>query len=225
MTAGWMIVALAAASAGAELEEARNRQDRAALERLLAERAAAAEQRPRDAAAQFRLAEAASYLAEVAFELRDREAARRAAETGIRAAERAVALQDGIAEHHRLLGTLCGQIIPGNPLLALRYGKCAADSLRRALELDPRSWRAWLSRGVGNYYLPPAFGGSLEAAIADFRKALELNPSAAEAWLWLGIALRKADRRAEARQAILKSLALNPDRLWARQQLEKTPAP
>lgn len=224
MTAGWMIVALAAASA-AELEQARNRQDRGALERILAERAAEAEQRPRDAAAQYRLAEAASYLAEVAFELRDREGARRAAETGIRAAERAVALQSDRAEHHRILGTLCGQIIPGNPLLALRYGKCAADSLRRALELDPRSWRAWLSRGVGNYYLPPAFGGSLEAAIADFRKALELNPRAAEAWLWLGIALRKAGRRAEARQAILQSLALNPDRLWARQQLEKTPAP
>jgi len=218
-------LALVAAAAAANLDQARNQQDRAALERILVERAAVAAQRPDDPAAQFLVAEAASYLAEVALELRDREAARAACERGIRAAERAVALRPQVAEYHRILGTLCGQIIPGNVLLALRYGKCAQESLRRALELDPKSWRAWLSRGVGNYYLPPALGGSLETAIEDFRKAIELNPRAADAWLWLGIALRKAERRSEARQAILKSLQLNPDRVWARQQLEKTPAP
>jgi Flp pilus assembly protein TadD len=51
-----------------------------------------------------------------------------------------------------------------------------------------------------------------------------LNPGAAEAHLWLGIALRKARRNAEARKAIARSLELNPDRTWAKQQLEKTPA-
>jgi hypothetical protein len=35
--------------------------------------------------------------------------------------------------------------------------------------------------------------------------------------------LRKLNRNAEARQAIQKSLELNPQRVWARQQLEKTP--
>jgi len=226
MPTGWMMALLAGALAGAgvTLEDARNRQDRAALEQILSECAARAEQRPNDAAAQLRAAEAASVLAEVAMELRDREAARSAAERGIRAAERAVALDRGVAEHHRLLGTLCGQIIPANLLLAVRYGKCASESVQRALELDPNSWKAWLSRGIGNYYLPPAFGGSLEAAIGDFRKALELSPRAADAWLWLGIALRKANRFGEARQAILKSLELNPNRVWARRQLEKTPA-
>ncbi len=219
-----MLAALVWAEEAERLEEARNRQDLAALERIVAERKAAAEQRLRDAEAQRRLAEAAAYLAEVALELRDREAARTAAETGIRAAERAVALDAGVAEHHRLLGTLCGQIIPANVLLAVRYGKCASESIRRALELDPKSWRAWLSQGVGKYYLPPAFGGSVEDAIADFRRALELNPRAADAWLWLGIALRKAGRLEEARKALLKSLDLNPARQWTRQQLEKTPA-
>lgn len=222
MRAGWIVALVALGSVN--LEEARNRQDREALERILSERAIEAQQRPGDAAAQRRLAEAASVLAEVALELRDREAAAKAAETGIRAAERAVALEGERAEHHRILGTLCGQIIPANILFAVRYGKCASQSIQRALELDPNSWKAWLSRGVGNYYLPPAFGGSLEAAIRDFRKALELNPRAADAWLWLGIALRRANRPAEARQAILKSLEFNPNRVWARQQLEKTPA-
>ena len=211
-------------TAGPQLEQARNRQDRAALQRIFAQRAARAEKNPEDAAAQAELAEAALYLAEVALELQDRERARSAAEEGVRAAQRAVALQPNVAEHHRLLGALCGQVIPGNVLLAVRYGKCAAESIQRALELDPGSWRVWLSRGVGHYYLPPAFGGGAEAAVADFRKAIELNPRAADAWLWLGIALRKTQRNAEARQAILKSLELNPERVWARRQLEKTPA-
>lgn len=211
-------------AAGLQLEQARNRQDRAALEQIFAQRAAQAEKNPDDAVAQAQLAEAALYLAEVALELQDRDRARSAAEAGVRAAQRAVALQPNVAEHHRLLGALCGQVIPGNVLLAVRYGKCAAESIQRALELDPRSWRAWLSRGVGHYYLPPAFGGGAEAAVADFRKAIELNPRAADAWLWLGIALRKMQRNAEARQAILKSLELNPERVWARRQLEKTPA-
>jgi Flp pilus assembly protein TadD len=78
---------------------------------------------------------------------------------------------------------------------------------------------------VGNYYLPTAFGGGVEAAIRDIEKAIELDARLAEAHLWLGIALRKAGRAAEARRAIARSLELNPRRAWARQQLEKTPAP
>lgn len=206
-----------------QLEDARNRQDRAALERILQQHAQAARLRPDDPTAQLELARTASYLAEVALELQDRQAARAAAETGIRAAERAVALQPS-AEAHRLLGVLCGQIIPANVLLAVRYGKCASESLRRALELDPNAWQAWLAQGIGKYYLPPAFGGGVEAAIQDFRHALRLNPRAADAWLWLGIALRKAGQNAEARQALQKSLELNPARVWARRQLEKTSA-
>jgi tetratricopeptide (TPR) repeat protein len=222
----WTVALLAGylLAASSQLEQARNRQDRNALEKIVAEKASLAEKRPGDAAAQAELAEAAAYLAEVALELQDRDRARSAAEIGIEAARRAVALKPTVAEYHRLLGALCGQAIPGNLLLAMRYGKCAAESIQRALELDPSSWRAWLSRGVGHYYLPPALGGGVEAAIADFRKAIELNPRAADAWLWLGIALRKAQRHAEARQAILKSLELNPERVWARRQLEKTPA-
>lgn len=221
----WLVFPAAALLASdAKLEDARNRQDRAALEKIAGELTRAAERQPGEAGAQYRAAEAQSYLAEVALELRDRGAARTAAEAGIRAAERAVALKPGVAEHHRLLGTLCGQIIPANMLLALRYGKCASESIHRALELDPKSARAYLSRGVGNYYLPPAFGGSVEAAIRDFEKAIELDPKSAEAHLWLGIALRKAKRNPEARKAIAKSLELNPNRIWAKQQLEKTPA-
>lgn len=213
---------LLAASPG--LRSALDRQDRTALENTARAAAVEAGKKPQDPAAQYRAAEAHSYLAEVSMQLGDKEAARRAAEEGVHAAERAVALRPGSAEYHRILGTLCGQIVPARPLLALKYGQCAREEIDRAVQLDPRSSRAYLARGVGNYYLPPAFGGGVELAMRDFRKALDLDPKSADAHLWLGIALRKANRNAEARKEIQKSLELNPNRLWARKQLEKTPA-
>jgi Flp pilus assembly protein TadD len=63
----------------------------------------------------------------------------------------------------------------------------------------------------------------MELAIRDFRKAIELNAKNADAWLWLGIALRRTNQPEEAHKAIAKSLELNPNRAWAKQQIEKTP--
>jgi tetratricopeptide (TPR) repeat protein len=207
-----------------ELESARNHQDRGTLEKIVADLGAKADQSPGAAEAQYRFAVAASYLAEVGLEVRDKDLAERIAESGIRSAERAVALKPGNAEYHRVLGTLCGQVIPANILSGFTYGKRARDSINRALELDPKSSKAYLARGIGNYYLPPAFGGGPDKAIADFRKAIELDSKSADAYLWLGLALRKTRQNGEARKAFEKSLELNPDRVWAKVQLEKTPA-
>jgi tetratricopeptide (TPR) repeat protein len=220
-----IVAACCAACASADvLDEARNRQDRAALEKAVREAASLAEKRPNDHQAHYRAALAQSYLAEVALELRDKQAARTAAEAGIRAAERATELQPSSAEYHRVLGTLCGQVIPAQVLLALKYGKCARAEIDRAIELDPKSAQSWLSRGVGNYYLPEAFGGGVELAIKDFEKAAALDPKSADAHLWLGLAYRKARRNADARNEFAKSLELNPGRVWAKQQYDKTPA-
>jgi tetratricopeptide (TPR) repeat protein len=220
------IAALFAASAfnDAELIKARDRQDRAALEKLAGDLRLLADKDPKDAAAQYRFALAESYSAEVAIETRDKAAAKNAAQAGIDAAERAVNLKADSSEYQRLLGTLCGQAVSANTLAGLKYGKCALSGVNRAIELDPKSSLNYLSHGVGNYYLPPAFGGGIELAIKDFRKAIELNPKNADAWLWVGVALRKGNQHAEAHKAIAKSLELNPNRLWAKQQLDKTPA-
>jgi Tfp pilus assembly protein PilF len=212
------------AAAPAELEEARDRQDRAALDRIAAAYGALATKQASDAQSQYNFALAQSFVAEVATELRDKNAGRSAAETGIKAAEKAVSLKPSVAEHHRILGTLCGQVIPANVLAGLKYGKCALDSINKAIELDPKSALAHVSRGVGNYYLPTAFGGGAEIALKDIDKALQLDPKLAEAHLWRGIVLRKLNRNAEARGAFTKSLQFNPHRVWAKQQLEKTPA-
>jgi tetratricopeptide (TPR) repeat protein len=219
----FLICAAGVADENSDLVKARDHQDRAALEKILNDRRMAADKQPKDAAAQYRLALAASYSAEVAIEARDKNATKTLAQTGIDAAERAVSLQPDSAEHQRILGTLCGQIISGNSLSALKYGRCALEAVNKAIELDPKSSINYVSHGVGNYYLPPAFGGGMDLAIKDFRKAIELDPKNADAWLWLGIALRRAEQPEEARQAIQKSLELNPNRMWAKQQLDKTP--
>jgi tetratricopeptide (TPR) repeat protein len=219
---GFLFISLA--SPPSELVRARDRQDVPSLQAQSAKLADAAGKSPNDAGAQYRLALADSYLAEVAQELGDKAAVQKAAEAGIVAAERAVALQGNVAEHHRILGTLCGQAVPAGVLLAVKYAKCASASIHQALELDPKSSMAYIGQGVGNYYLPAAFGGGVELAIRDFQKAVQLDPKSPEAYLWLGIASRKAGRNAEARAALQKAVDLSPERVWARKQLEKTPA-
>ena len=189
--------------AATPLEAARDRQDRPALERSVRETEASAAKAPNDAAAQYRCALAASYLAEVDQELRDKKAARQAAEVGIKAAERAVELKPDDAENYRVLGK---------------------DAIAKAVARAPNSSMVYVARGVGNYYLPPQLGGGLESAVADFRKAIDLDSRNAEAYLWLGLSLRKENKDAEARQAFEKSLALNPNSVWVKQQLSKTPA-
>src|ERR1051326_5059801 len=87
-------VALATVTAGVpELERARDKQDRAALDKLATDLRTAAGKQPNDAAAQYRAALAQSYAAEVAVEVRDKTAAKAAAQAGIELAERAVNLK------------------------------------------------------------------------------------------------------------------------------------
>ncbi|MBI5282248.1 MAG: tetratricopeptide repeat protein [Candidatus Solibacter usitatus] len=217
------VLGCAAAELPKDLKKARDGQDRAALDRLAGAAGERAQKAPGDAVAQYAAARAQLVRAEVLMEQRDRNGARAAAETGIRAAEKAVALKPGSAEFHRILGTLCGQVIPANVLAGVKYGRCALDEVNKAVELDPKSAAGWLSRGVGNYYLPPSFGGGADIALKDIDKALELDAKDADGWLWRGIVLRKLGRNAEARQALSKSAALNPQRVWTKQQLEKTP--
>ena len=205
-----------------DLTKARDAQDRPSIEKQIRELQGAA--KPADAVSQYRLALAQSYLAEVAQELRDKSQAKSAAEAGMDAAKKAIALKPDTAEYHRILGTLCGQVIPANPLAGLKYFRCAQDSVTQALKINPSLADAHVARGVGNYYLPSSFGGGVELAIRDFEKAIQLAPKSSEAQLWLGIALRKLNRNADARKALQRAVDLNPSRIWAKQQLEKTPA-
>ena len=224
MSAFLLLILLFSPPSASDLEKARDAQDRPALDRMAAQYNTAAQSKATDAAAQYKLALAESYVAEVAIEVRDKNAAHNAAEAGIDAAKKAVALKADSAEYHRLLGTLCGQAISANFLQGMKYGHCAQDEVNKALQLDAKSSVNYLARGVGNYYLPQGLGGGLDLAIKDFQKASELDPHNAEAQLWLGLALRKQNKNADARKAFQKAIELNPSRVWAKQQLDKTPA-
>ena len=205
------------------IETARDLQDRPALEKAVNEFSAAAAKAPNDADAQYRLALACSFQAEVDIELHDKKAGQQAAERGIRAAEKAVSLNGNNAEYLRVLGTLYGQAIVDIPS-GLSYGAKAKDAINRAVEKAPKSSAVYVARGVGNFYLPAMLGGGPKPAIEDFKKAIALDPNNAEAYLWLGVSLHKDNRVAEARNALQKSLALDPKRVWTKQQLDKTPA-
>jgi len=212
-------------AANPELMKARDAQDRPTLVQMATQLSSTADRQPADARAQYQAALAQSTLAEVATELHDKGQARNASEAGMKAAERAVALKPAEAEYHRLLGTLCGQETAAvGALGALKYGHCALDEVNRAVELDPKEPMNYLSHGIGNYYLPAAFGGGVELAIKDFEKAIALDANCADAHLWLGVALRKMNRNPEARKEFERAAKLNPARIWAKQQLEKTPA-
>jgi tetratricopeptide (TPR) repeat protein len=217
------IAAFMAAAAPSPLEMARDKQDRAALTDMAAQAGAAAAKAPNLAEAQYQAALANSYLAEVAIELRDRKAGRQIAEQGLKFAEKAVAMNPANAEYYRLLGTLYGQAVT-DVISGLSYGPKAKEAINKAVEKAPKSSMMYVARGVGNYYVPAQLGGGAKLSIPDFQKAIELDPSNAEAYLWLGLSLRKENRDAEARQAFTKSLELNPNRVWTKQQLEKTPA-
>ncbi len=214
---------MAAAVAPSPLDVARDQQDRAALDRILGESAAAASKAPNDAEAQYRAALAASYLAGVDVELHEKKPAHDVAERGIPFAEKAVALKPDNGEYLRILGTLYGQAVT-DLMSGLRYGAKAKDTLSKAVEKAPKSAMVYVARGVGNLYLPAQLGGGPAVAIPDFQKALELDPKNAEAYAYLGLSLRDEHKDAEARQAFSKARELNPKRVWVKQQLDKTPA-
>ena len=173
---------------------------------------------------EYRLALAYSYAAEVAMELHDKRKSENLAEAGLEVARKAEASSANSAQYHMLVGQLCGQVIPANPIMGtLKYGQCARDEIDKAIQLDPKLAEAYVTRGVGNYYLPSQMGGGPELAIKDFDKAISLDPSLANAYLWKGVALRKMNKNAEARDALQRALELDPNRVWAKEQLAKTP--
>lgn len=219
------VLAISASIPSSALQQARDRQDLPALQAMITQCQQAAQAKSQSADAQYRLALAYSYAAEVAIEARDKKKAEQLAEAGVEAAKKAISATGANAEYHRLLGELCGQAIPGNPVFgSLKYGQCARDEINKAIELNGKFALAYVSRGVGNFYVPASMGGSIDLALKDFEKAIALDSDLADAYLWRGVALRKANRDAEARASLRRALELDPNRLWTKQLLEKTPA-
>ena len=157
----FLVLAAFLAAPPASLRLARDQQERAALQKLVEEAGAAAAKASNDAEAQYQMAMASSYLAEVALEQGDKKLAQQAAERGVKAAEQSVSLKPQVAEYYRVLGTLCGQIVPANVFAGLGYAKRAREAIDKAIALDPKSSMAHMARGVGiTIYRPPLAGDS-----------------------------------------------------------------
>ena len=142
-------------------------------------------------------------------ELRDKRKSEAFAEAGMGRAQKLTARNGNNAEYHRLLGELCGQVIPANPIFgALKYGQCAKDEIDKAIQLDQQTG-ARLCQPRRGKLLPAHFDGWWNRlALKDFDKALSIDPKLSEAYLWKGVTLRKANRNNEARQALQKALEL-----------------
>lgn len=222
--AAFLLTAASADAPNTQLAAARDHQDLSALNQGITQLQASATQ-ANSPEAQYRAALAYSYAAEVAMELHDKKKSAGFAQSGIGFAKKAVEGKANDAEYHRVLGQLCGQVIPADPIFgALKYGQCARDELNKAIELDGNLALAYVSRGVGNYYLPASMGGGPDVAMKDFDKAISLDGQLADAYLWKGLAFHKENRTIEAREALQRCLQIDPNRLWAKQELDKLPA-
>ena len=85
----------------------------------------------------------------------------------------------------------------GNALWRRGVWRRRSSEYRRAVELDPRFFEAFLELGVALKDI----GGSNEA-IRAFRTAIELRPKSAEAWNNLGTALLLKGRPEEAERGV-----------------------
>jgi len=122
------------------------------------------------------------------------------------AAERALALEPGLAEGHASLAWV---------RITYDWDWTGAEgSILRALELAPGS--PWALRVAG---VMAQNVGRLEEAMDCYRRALEQDPLSSSAYQNLGSCYRAADRLADAEAAFRKALELAPQRVGTRASL------
>lgn len=133
-------------------------------------------------------------------------------------------------ETYALWSSVLGQKIGDSPIRGMTLGPRSGQLMERALEQGPENPRVWLMRGMSAIYTPAFFGGGLERAEQYLRRAIELYrgdrpaPPApswgqSEVWAWLGQVLHRSGRTAEARQAYLEALRIEPEYAWVRYEL------
>ncbi|MGA2318277.1 MAG: adenylate/guanylate cyclase domain-containing protein [Thermodesulfobacteriota bacterium] len=130
-------------------------------------------------------------------------------EKGIDMVQKALALDDTLAEAHSLLGYLYTQ--------KREYDKGIAEA-ERALALNPSG-----ATVLSNYAMILNFAGRWEDAIPLCEKAIRLDPAGSLLnYLQLGNALMFTGRYEEAISAFKKSLHYGPNYLWTHIQLTAT---
>lgn len=129
-----------------------------------------------------------------------------------------------------LLAAVLGQRIGANPIRAMTLGPRSGSAMDRAVEQGPDNPRVWLLRGMGAIFTPGMFGGGLDRAQEYLERAeslfIEDSPAPplpawgkGEVYIWLGQVHARAGREAEAREAYMKALEIEPENGWVRYAL------
>jgi tetratricopeptide (TPR) repeat protein len=211
-------------SIAAPLESARRKGDATKLGSLKAQLEQRLSLNPNDAVNQYQLALVESYLADAAELRKDKKAASVAVDRAIEAARRSIWALEKSADAHSLLADLNGRKISlsGGLFAGPRFGPKVGEQNQRAMALDAKNPRVWASTGRQYLMAPKAFGGDLAKAVESFRKSLALDPAQDETWYWLAKAYERQGDKAAARDALQRSLQLNPENPLA-QQASKSP--
>lgn len=121
-----------------------------------------------------------------------------------------------------LLSVVYGTQIVKNPDLGMSLGMQVAETMDRAMRLDPSNPRVAILHGQTLFHTPEEFGGSVKGAELEFRRALDLlakepadkawpNWGRFEAHVWLGQALASRGDTAGARAEYNAALEIVPE--------------
>jgi len=170
-------------------------------------------------------------LATFAFISGDTAEAGRMIAEGQQYLERALTSFPESGEFLALYGYLLGLEIALHPDRAIALGGKSAQSFGQAEAKEPANPRVHLLKGVYWLYVPEAFGGGPDTALASLEKAEALFAKETvtdpmkpdwgkdEAFLYIGLVYKAKNDPAKARAMFEKTLALNPDFGWARSEL------
>ena len=140
--------------------------------------------------------------------------------------EKSKLLNPNFVDSHTILSATYGSKIRVIPGKAVFLGGRAEDELKVALEMEPSNPRAWLHRGIGEFFTPRLFGGGKKTALKSLQKALELYKEEQrldpedlqwgedEAHIWVGIVYKDWQQFKKAKVSYDAALEVNPQNLW-----------
>ncbi len=156
----------------------------------------------------------------------DERAAGRYFEASLKSAERAIQLDKGHSDAHRLNAEATMRLMRYKGwMFAASKGPKASKGIEQAIQLDDANARAHLAQGLRYFFTPERFGGDIGKAQLAFTRALGLARDEHERFLahvWLGQALSRHQETKSARQHFQSALAIYPNSSWAKALLESS---
>ncbi len=145
--------------------------------------------------------------------------------------EAAIKANSKFAEAHALLGSCYGQKIGKNSMLGMTLGPKSGAAFYKALQLEPDNPRILMLEAISKFFTPSMFGGDKDLALAGFKRSAEIfeeqtkaatiqpDWGRAEAYAWIGYAYLDQNKKAEAKTALDRALAIDPDFGWVKHVL------